>query len=87
MKGSHVLTIFAIWAGLCLPGNIVTFYFLQQPKVTDWGENTTFNGLETNVTIFDPLEDHQDQEEIQSGFANLTNLQSKKQYTYRRLHI
>ena len=28
MKGSHILTIFAIWAGLCLPGNIVTFYFL-----------------------------------------------------------
>ena len=86
MKGSHILTIFAIWAGLCLPGNIVTFYFLQKPVVTDLGENTTFNALETNESIFEsmkdePLEDHQDQEEIQSVFANLTNLQSKKQYT------
>ena len=67
MKGSHILTIFGVWAGLCFPGNIVTFYFLQ--KTTDLG-NTTFNALEINETIFEPLENqHQDE--------NLTVLQSK----------
>ena len=63
MKGSHILTIFGVWAGLCFPGNIVTFYFLQ--KTPELG-NTTFN-----ETIFEPLENqHQDE--------NLTVLQSKK---------
>ena len=68
MKGSHILTIFGVWAGLCFPGNIVTFYFLQ---ITPELGNTTFNALEINETIFEPLENqHQDE--------NLTVLQSKK---------
>ena len=32
MKALHILTLFGIWAGLSLPGNIATFYFLNTPK-------------------------------------------------------
>ena len=68
MKGSHILTIFGVWAGLCFPGNIVTFYFLQ--KTPEWG-NTTFNALEINETIFETMKDEPQDD-------NLTVLQSKK---------
>ena len=68
MKGSHILTIFGVWAGLCFPGNIVTFYFLQ--KTTELG-NTTFNALEINETIFETMKDEPQDD-------NLTVLQSKK---------
>ena len=68
MKGSHILTIFGVWAGLCFPGNIVTFYFLQ--ITPEWG-NTTFNALEINETIFETMKDEPQDD-------NLTVLQSKK---------
>ena len=47
MKALHILTPFGIWAGLSLPGNLATFYFLGTQKSEDLSEtvivNDTFN--------------------------------------------
>ena len=43
MKALHILTLFGIWAGLSLPGNIATLYFLQTQQSEELSKTVIVN--------------------------------------------
>ena len=75
MKALHILTLFGIWAGLSLPGNIATFYFLGTQKNEDLSQTVIVNDtFKEEVENFNQVFANQTEPEPQSKEKYLLTL-------------